>query len=380
MKWMVGLDELDVVQRRTIDTIVSHLKSNHWVKGFAGSGKTIVLTHVLKRLLAEQKTLKVCFATYTHALAGMVESGLTAQEAKQIEITTLTSVKKLRGTYDVIVVDEMQDISKQQLEVIIKKATNLVIAADHDQRIYRFSVKEAELAKAIKPVENHQLRNIHRINRPVFEIATTVFYDANFDPKGIPDDDFEKIRIYAGTSIRDEFETIYNEALRISRPGQPSAILFPSNADMSQFMQMISNIHNWGVVPEIRKDDEMADPFGEANAFLASNDSPLLLYGSTSGQLPSSNKKKVVYLMTYFNAKGLEFPYVFLPKLNEKAKISPMGGASDDEARRLFFVAATRAKERLHLSYHGSPHQFVEEIQDTNDDVLEPLTKKRRNY
>lgn len=380
MKWMVGLDELDVVQRRAIDNIVADLSTNHWVKGFAGSGKTIVLTHVLKRLIAQKKTIKVGFATYTHALAGMVESGLTPAESKRVQISTLNSVQKLKGTYDVIVVDEMQDIRDKQLEAILKKAKSVVLAADHDQRIYRFSVKETSLEKAVKPVKQHRLRNIHRINRPVFEIATTVFYDAHVDPKGIPDDDFEKIRVYAGTSIRDEFETIYNEALRISSPGQPSAILFPSNADMSQFMQIVSNIHNWGVVPEIRKDDEMADPFGEANAFLASNDSPLLLYGSTSGQLPSSNKKKVVYLMTYFNAKGLEFPYVFLPKLNEKAKISPMGGASDDEARRLFFVAATRAKERLHLSYHGAPHQFVEEIQDTNDDVLEPLTKKRRNY
>jgi len=380
MKWMVGLDELDVVQRRAIDAIVSDPTTNHWVKGFAGSGKTIVLTHVLKRLLAERKTLKVCFATYTHALAGMVESGLTAREAKQIEITTLTSVKKLRGTYDVIVVDEMQDISKQQLEAIFKKTTNLVIAADHDQRIYRFSVKEAELTKAIKPVKNHQLRNIHRINRPVFEVATTIFRDAHFDSRGIPDDDYEKIRVYAGSSLKDEFETIYDEAARISGPGQPSAILFPSNADMTQFMQTIADKNRWGTVPAIRQGEEMGDPFGQANEFLELKGSPLLLYGSTSGQLPSSDKKKVVYLMTYFNAKGLEFPYVFLPKLTAKAKISPMGGAPEEEARRLFFVAATRAKDRLHLSYHDDPHPFVEQIESWNDDVLEPLKKKRRNY
>lgn len=380
MKWMVGIDELDLVQRRTIDTIVSDPENNHWVKGFAGSGKTIVLTHVLKRLLAEQKTLEVCFATYTHALAGMVESGLTAREAKQIEITTLTSVKKLKQSYDVIVVDEMQDISKQQLEAIFKKTNNVIIAADHDQRIYRFSISETDLARAIKPVKNHQLRNIHRINRPVFEVATTIFRDAHFDSRGIPDDDYEKIRVYAGSSLKDEFETIYDEAVRISGPGQPSAILFPANADMTQFMQTIADTNKWGKVPAIRQDDEMADPFGQANDFLARKESPLLLYGSTSGQLPSSDKKKVVYLMTYFNAKGLEFPYLFLPKLTAKAKISPMGGASEEEARRLFFVAATRAKDRLHLSYHGDPHRFIEEIEDSNDDVLEPLKKKRRNY
>jgi len=46
MKWMVPINNLDVIQAKTIDHIVKNRDENHWVKGFAGTGKTIVLTHV----------------------------------------------------------------------------------------------------------------------------------------------------------------------------------------------------------------------------------------------------------------------------------------------------------------------------------------------
>ena len=76
MKWMVPVNELDAVQSRAIENIISNRDENHWVKGFAGSGKTIVLTHVLERLANTKPTVKVCFATFTHALKDLVESGL----------------------------------------------------------------------------------------------------------------------------------------------------------------------------------------------------------------------------------------------------------------------------------------------------------------
>ena len=50
MKWMVPINQLDAIQSQAIDDILEDYRSNHLVKGFAGSGKTIVLTHVLERL------------------------------------------------------------------------------------------------------------------------------------------------------------------------------------------------------------------------------------------------------------------------------------------------------------------------------------------
>jgi hypothetical protein len=94
MKWMVPANNLDVVQTQAIQDILDNLEQNHWVKGFAGTGKTIVLTHVLERLAALKPTPKVCFATYTHALKDMVESGLSAHASRRIDIATFTRVNR----------------------------------------------------------------------------------------------------------------------------------------------------------------------------------------------------------------------------------------------------------------------------------------------
>jgi DNA helicase II / ATP-dependent DNA helicase PcrA len=66
------------------------------------------------------------------------------------------------------------------------------------------------------------------------------------------------------------------------------------------------------------------------------------------------DKKNAVTLMTIHAAKGLEFPVVFVCGLEEN--LFPVTGALNseeemEEERRLFYVAVTRAKEKLYLSF-----------------------------
>ena len=61
-----------------------------------------------------------------------------------------------------------------------------------------------------------------------------------------------------------------------------------------------------------------------------------------------------VTLMTVHAAKGLEFSYVFVIGLEENLFPSMMSGESKEtleEERRLFYVAITRARKRLFLSF-----------------------------
>jgi len=60
-----------------------------------------------------------------------------------------------------------------------------------------------------------------------------------------------------------------------------------------------------------------------------------------------------VKIMTIHAAKGLEWPVVFLPAIEEgifPSERSMMSDAALEEERRLFYVACTRAKEGLYLS------------------------------
>ena len=88
--------------------------------------------------------------------------------------------------------------------------------------------------------------------------------------------------------------------------------------------------------------------------------------------------KNKVLLMTLHNAKGLEFPNVFMVGMEEgifPGFISMMSGDEDEieEERRLCYVGITRARERLYLSsadrrmvrgqqQYSRPSRFVEEI------------------
>ena len=383
MKWMIPVNDLDAVQARAIENIIENQHTNHWVKGFAGSGKTIVLTHVLERLASSKTPIRVCFATFTHALKDLVESGLSENAKKRIDISTFNGLKNLRNDYDLVIADEMQDIPTRQLPILAKKSDILVIAADFDQSIYRSACSVSELNSAVKPAKEHQLREIHRINDNIFEIATSIYTDAYIVSQTTVRQDEERARIYAGVSARDELTTIYEEALRVSSKERPSAILLPSKALLDKFISLIALDNSYsGTPPSVKNDDrpefgEQADPFREINSYLKKNRSNLQVFGGGSGSLYDSDTKKMAYLMTYHSAKGLDFANVFLPHLTSDISLEPMKGSTDVQERRLFFVAATRARERLYLSYHDEPHRFIEEIPE---ELLETFHKQKRSY
>jgi len=96
----------------------------------------------------------------------------------------------------------------------------------------------------------------------------------------------------------------------------------------------------------------------------------------TDLDLDDKKSKDCVSLMTIHMAKGLEFPYVFIVGLEENLFPSPfnLNNREDlEEERRLFYVALTRAKKGVFLSYalsryrfgklnDSSPSRFINEI------------------
>ena len=98
-----------------------------------------------------------------------------------------------------------------------------------------------------------------------------------------------------------------------------------------------------------------------------------------------SRDKLAVKLMTVHASKGLEFEYVFITGLEDDLfpHKRENGGKIDEhkseEERRLFYVALTRAKKKLYLSYasvrtiFGSRQVNIpsEYIEDLGDDLLE---------
>lgn len=101
-------------------------------------------------------------------------------------------------------------------------------------------------------------------------------------------------------------------------------------------------------------------------------------FGVVGGQPEQGNRERLV-LSTIHQAKGLEWRAVFIIHLSDTYFPNPRALAEDgglEEERRLFYVAVTRAKEHLFLSYSlaagyrtmsmhlQSPSPFLKEIPD----------------
>ncbi len=99
-------------------------------------------------------------------------------------------------------------------------------------------------------------------------------------------------------------------------------------------------------------------------------------------------RSEKVRLLTFHAAKGLEFPAVFLAGVEEG--ITPMPDNPEEE-RRLFYVAVTRAKDRLFISHcahrdeYGEhrqmrPSRFLQDIPiDCRKDAERPAPRKDRS-
>ena len=86
----------------------------------------------------------------------------------------------------------------------------------------------------------------------------------------------------------------------------------------------------------------------------------------------------VVKLMTIHAAKGLEFPVVFVGGLEETLFPNAMSINTREELeeeRRLFYVAITRAKNRLWLSYSNARYRFGQLQQNDPSRFLEEISE-----
>jgi DNA helicase-2/ATP-dependent DNA helicase PcrA len=86
----------------------------------------------------------------------------------------------------------------------------------------------------------------------------------------------------------------------------------------------------------------------------------------------------VVKLMTIHAAKGLEFPVVFVGGLEETLFPNAMSINTREELeeeRRLFYVAITRAKQRLWLSFSNARYRFGQLQQNDPSRFLEEISE-----
>lgn len=380
MQWMISINELGAQQARILDDVSTDTSKTHWIAGYAGTGKTVVITHAIERLVARTRNASICFLTYTHALKDLVYSGLSEKALGRVTIETIDTFATNVERYDYILVDEIQDVTESAIQRIFSRAEHVIAAGDPDQSIYLGRVDPSSLRQLLGGARKHTLKHIQRLSLKTFQLATAILPEAEIVKGAEVRGEGNNGKIIKGSSKKDEFLKVFAEAFRVSSIEQPSAVLFPTHDQIHEFASVIADSNGWGMPPKREKLGRITS-YESFNDFFLKRKSPLRFLGSNNGSLPESDEVRLVYLMTYHSAKGLDFNNVFLPDLTSEVKLDAKWRhlSKEENERRHFFVAITRSKENVYFSYHGERHPLIDYLpEECLEDFVAPRATFRR--
>lgn len=255
----------------------------------------------------------------------------------------------------------------------------------------------------------------------------------NFPTRGISDATVEKISAVAGASNIPMWEAMISPSLEVTDRARKSMIGFRTmvedwqrRAATESAYKLAAEILRKSGLHDLLKGDTSPEGIGRlenVNAVLdaisefvdtqaqsaasapadtdqpnTANESSLAAYLQTITLLTDADEKAegtdFITLMSVHAAKGLEFKSVFVTGLEEQLFPSFMSLEDPkglDEERRLFYVAITRAKEFLTISFAqnryrygqiraNEPSRFLEEIDTQHFDMVGGIGASRTNY
>ena len=370
---MINYDSLDDLQRQAVEEISYSQDRIAWIRGYAGSGKTIILLHIIKRFLIDNPHGTVCFVTFTNALKELAYTGLTNAERGKITITTSCQFKSSCTRYDLVIIDEVQDCYFSDIQNASSRFNyKLIIAGDASQQIYTKRIKNNEIVNFFdNKIEEAELRIVHRLTDKIKRIATSILPTSKIVGSETPAQQSSLKRgadayLYKAASELDEVKGILlNIKENPPKVSYPYAILLPNHDSIKRFIKLYIKLEGWqSNISASEANNE--DYYGEFNR----GSGLLKFFGNGIGSLNDSDNNPIVYIMTYHSAKGFDFEKVYIPFLDIGC-FDPIlrleGEDIPDIDRKVLYVAVTRSKNDLILSYHtDKPHPYIKELVEKN--------------
>ena len=253
----------------------------------------------------------------------------------------------LQQTYTYLQVDEFQDVSPLQYEVIrmiAGDACNLFCVGDDDQSVYAFRGADPDLMKrfvaSVKGVQVLHLNINYRCRERIIGLSKALIKRNRhrFQKKVKPGrkDERGKLYFHPYKDSEEEIRDVLCAFYAVRKEGRSAAIIVRTNEERERILRR-------GKILRYAQNDKAAEACYNADEHC---------------------------VMTMHHAKGLEFDTVFLPRLNEG--ILPVHRSKEtgrlEEERRLLYVGITRARMQVYLSCvvadgrDGIPSRFLKDI------------------
>lgn len=327
--------ELDDYQVKVIN---KKTDKSYIVKGCAGSGKSILALWKAKQI-QEQNKGSYLYVVYTKALRQYMSDGIRQVGLRESNVANFDACFSYvrndtgkyergdwkKGSYDYIIVDEAQDFSKEDIELLKSKSRKaLLVYGDTAQQLYKFlknkktvSMEDIQYFTRF-PVE--QLVFNHRLPKKIARVAQYLNSESDELEERCTEEGTEKPKILKYSSKQEQFEEI---AKLIKNKGMEDVgILFRSNAEVDEAYDYLTEL---GMQVE-------------AKSFLHKDEL----------NFNSDNPK----LMTYHSSKGLQFENVFIPECTAE-------GIDD---RNPLYVAVTRTYRSLYIMHSGYLSSLFDDV------------------
>jgi superfamily I DNA/RNA helicase len=361
MGWMVPEERLGDDQKEIIEEISKIGEKPIWIKGNAGSGKSVVLIQSVKDYLANHPNATVCIVVFTRALLDMISNGIKQVPQlrdKKLPVYTIYQLypKIMNGQkfpFDAIFCDEVQDLPITFISSMKNACHHLILAGDASQSIYTDvpnfitpSASVEEIKSIIAPQEKN-LNVIYRLSKNILGMLRNVFPQLLDDLVHVNKENTQ-IKLFQADTFEKEVAFTWKDATatKLRRPEDSTAILISLRESIATFVNQILTIENKPIwLKELDQNGELN--FGSMNRHLEEQNIPLMYLGNTHGSLSKADNDNKIIIMTYHSSKGLDFNYVYLPLINQEMYIH-------ENINELLLVALSRSKGGLTLTFNGA--------------------------
>ncbi|MGO1296963.1 MAG: DNA helicase IV [Vibrio sp.] len=283
--------------------------------------------------------LNLCWPCYQEWQRMLKESGQVDFNLMINRATQYVSQSKYTSAWQCIMVDEYQDISPARLDLLQAlceqrpQACNLFAVGDDWQAIYQFTGSNVNLTTQFHQYFPHStvhyLDTTYRFNEQIGAVANT-FIQKN--PNQI-----QKPLI--------SYKAQKQKAVYVMPTNQIEKVLAQLNRKSDGLKTVLILGRNHYHEPELLKDWQnqylsLKLNFMTCHASKGKEADYVIIVGVDEMQFPM--KSKNMHLDTALNYHGDEYPFA--------------------EERRLFYVALTRAKDKVWITHNGTGSSFVQEL------------------
>lgn len=317
--------------------------------------------------VAHEQAAKIVHGVCNYIEAYMNKHGLRDFADQLIDTLDLfTKRKDLIPEYDHVLIDEYQDVNSTQIKLVdFLQPKNLFCVGDPRQSIYGWRGSD------IKYILNFQEKypdseeiTLTMNYRSRKSIVTLI--NSSIKTMGLPElkaqDGYDKdIKLIKFDSEPTEFEFVTQAIIKSELPRKEIFVLARTNRQLNELSLAMRQMS----VDHVVRSDELR---GTVQA--TDNQVTLATIHAIKGL-----EAELVFIIgcsgNNFPCKGSEHPVIEMVKVDEYDK--------EEEERRLFYVAMSRSKKSLYMSYSGkSPTHFItNDMMTIIEDGREQAKKKK---